>query len=78
MDRREFVEGCALGAGGLAATPSELSRRVKEVVANDAAPWRGMKHALERHNRNAGAITAAKFILEHLTANREIPPHSHS
>jgi processive 1,2-diacylglycerol beta-glucosyltransferase len=55
-----------IGAGGLAASPEALSGQVTNLLAGHAAGWRAMKSALARHNRNAGAITAAKFILEQL------------
>jgi processive 1,2-diacylglycerol beta-glucosyltransferase len=54
----------AIGAGGLAADPLTLTTRIKAILANRAATWRAMKCALAGHNRNAGAIAAATFILE--------------
>jgi processive 1,2-diacylglycerol beta-glucosyltransferase len=45
-------------------TPRQLmSRQVSDLLADHAAGWRSMKHALARHGRNAGAIAAA-FILK--------------
>jgi processive 1,2-diacylglycerol beta-glucosyltransferase len=55
-----------IGAGRLAESPDELMDSVKNLLANDASAWRGMKNALIRHDHNAGAATAAKFILTHL------------
>jgi processive 1,2-diacylglycerol beta-glucosyltransferase len=52
-----------IGGGHLAETPAELTRRVTALLADDGADWRVMKDALARHNRNAGAITASRFIL---------------
>jgi len=56
----------SIGAGGLADSEELLTTKVHELLANDAAQWRTMKNALIRHDRNAGAITAARFILDHL------------
>ena len=56
----------AIGGGAFAATPAVLTRRVAELLADDAAGWRAMKHALARHGRNSGAIAAAKFILKEI------------
>ncbi len=53
-------------AGHLAESPQALSDGVKNLLANDAATWRGMKNALVHHDHIAGASTAAKFILTHL------------
>jgi len=55
-----------IGAGHLAETPAALTRSVTDLLADHAAGWRSMKNALARHNRNAGAITAAKFILDQI------------
>lgn len=55
-----------IGAGGLADSPAALSDRVSDLLAGGAAGWRSMKHALARHDRNAGAITAARFILNQI------------
>lgn len=56
----------SIGGGALADTPAELSRRVSALLRDQAAGWRAMKHALARHDRNAGAITAASFILNRI------------
>lgn len=53
-----------IGGGQLAETPAALSGAVTDILADHAAGWRAMKHALARHGRNAGAITAARFILQ--------------
>lgn len=55
-----------IGGGGLAASPEALRRRVADLLADHAAGWRAMKHALARHGRNAGAIAAARFILDQI------------
>ncbi len=52
-----------IGGGHLAETPAALTCCVVDLLADHAAGWRTMKIALSRHNRNDGAITAAKFIL---------------
>lgn len=57
----------SIGGGALADSPEELRRRVTGLLANHAAGWRAMKHALARHDRNSGAITAARFILDHIS-----------
>jgi processive 1,2-diacylglycerol beta-glucosyltransferase len=55
-----------LGAGDLAERPRELTEAVTRILADNAAKWRAMKAALAAHNRNDGAITAAKFILKEI------------
>ncbi len=52
-----------LGAGALADSPAALASHITGMLSDHAAGWRTMKHALARHGRNAGAIAAAKFIL---------------
>ncbi|MEO6473599.1 hypothetical protein [Luteolibacter sp.] len=59
----------AIGAGHLAETGPALAAAVTDLLADHAAGWRTMKNALIRHGRNAGAIAAARFILEEI-ANR--------
>jgi processive 1,2-diacylglycerol beta-glucosyltransferase len=54
----------SIGGGALADSPAMLSSALSSLLENQAAGWRGMKHALARHNRSAGAITAARFILK--------------
>jgi hypothetical protein len=36
---------------------------VTDLLADDAALWRGMKRRLAVHGRNAGAIAAARHVL---------------
>lgn len=55
-----------IGGGHLAETPEALSRCVTDLLADRAAGWRSMKNALIRHGRNAGAISAAGFILKEI------------
>jgi processive 1,2-diacylglycerol beta-glucosyltransferase len=55
-----------IGAGALAASSGVLTCQVKSMLDDHAAGWRAMKAALARHGRNAGAITAARFILGQL------------
>jgi processive 1,2-diacylglycerol beta-glucosyltransferase len=51
-------------SGHLADSPDALSRGITELLADNSAKWRKMKIALAQHDRNAGAITAAEFILD--------------
>ncbi|MEO8616710.1 MAG: hypothetical protein ABI600_16315 [Luteolibacter sp.] len=53
----------AIGAGKLAESPEALAAAIKDLLSDHAAGWRSMKNALIRHGRNAGAITASRFIL---------------
>ena len=57
-----------LGAGDLAEQPKDLTEAITQILANRAAKWRAMKAALAAHNRNDGAITAAKFILNQIAS----------
>ena len=54
----------SIGAGSLAADPATLTAKITAILANQAASWRAMKHALATHNRNSGAIVAARCILQ--------------
>ena len=54
----------AIGGGGLADTPAQLTRQVVALLANHAVVWRAMKTALARHGRNSGAIAGARVILK--------------
>lgn len=64
----------AIGGGSLAASPTALAAKLTAMLAHQAADWHAMKHALARHHRNAGAITATNFILQTL---RESTPGKH-
>ena len=55
-----------IGGGYLAATPEALTRSVTDLLADHAASWHAMKNALARHGRNAGAIAAARYILQEI------------
>lgn len=55
-----------IGGGALADQPDRLSQAVTTLLSGDASGWRGMKHALARHNRDNGAATAADFILKQI------------
>jgi processive 1,2-diacylglycerol beta-glucosyltransferase len=57
----------SLGGGALADSPEKLGERLSHLLTDEAAGWRSMKHALARHDRNAGAITAARFILSRIS-----------
>lgn len=59
-----------LGAGDLAEHPDDLTEAITQILAHRAEKWRAMKTALAAHNRNDGAITAAKFILSTLEKRR--------
>ncbi len=64
----------AIGGGALAQTPEEMTRRIRQLLANQAAGWREMKAALARHAKNAGAITAARFILDEIASGASRVP----
>jgi processive 1,2-diacylglycerol beta-glucosyltransferase len=55
-----------IGGGALADQPRTLQTTVHRLLQNDRSGWRAMKDALARHDRNSGAQTAARFILDHL------------
>jgi len=52
-----------LGGGRLAVSGEALRTAILEITADHGKIWRTMKQALMTHDKNAGAITAAKFIL---------------
>ena len=54
----------SIGAGSLADAPGDLGNQLSALLSDQAAGWRAMKHALARHDRNAGAIIASRFILK--------------
>ncbi len=56
-----------IGGGKLAATPAALAEAVEGLLADHASGWRAMKGSLAHHGRNAGAIDAARFILNYTT-----------
>jgi processive 1,2-diacylglycerol beta-glucosyltransferase len=55
-----------IGGGRLAETPEALRSAILEMTGQQAKLWRSMKQALVDHGKKSGAITAAKFILDHL------------
>jgi processive 1,2-diacylglycerol beta-glucosyltransferase len=57
----------SIGGGALADSPDQLHRKLSDLLSDQAAGWRAMKHALALHNRNAGAITATRFILDRIS-----------
>lgn len=57
-----------IGGGELADSPEAISRHTAGMLADRAAAWRRMKKALARHGRNAGALTAAHYILGQVPA----------
>ncbi len=54
----------AIGAGKLAESPEAIRSALADLLADDAALWRAMKRKLALHGRNAGALAAARHILE--------------
>lgn len=56
----------SIGCGKLAETPEELTAAVKLMLGGNANGWRQMKERVTKHDRNAGALTAARFILDQL------------
>lgn len=54
----------AIGAGSLADTPARIDSATRDLLSDQAAAWRKMKLALARHGRHAGALHAARFILD--------------
>ena len=58
----------AIGVGRLAESPEAIRSALGDLLADDAALWRGMKRKLALHGRNAGAIAAARHILGQLEA----------
>jgi processive 1,2-diacylglycerol beta-glucosyltransferase len=63
----------AIGAGGLATAPAAMEARVRDLLADNRSGWRSMKHSLARHGRNAGALAAARFILQTTASSRRKP-----
>ncbi len=59
-----------LGAGDLAENVPDLTEAVTTMLLDNASRWRKMKTALEKHDCNDGAITAAKFILSTIKNQR--------
>jgi processive 1,2-diacylglycerol beta-glucosyltransferase len=55
-------------AGSLADSPTELRKQISNLLADDAHAWRSMKNALIQHDRIAGGLAAARFILDELSS----------
>lgn len=55
-----------IGGGHLAETSAALTDRVQDLLADHARSWRTMKNALVSHDRNSGALEAAKYILHQI------------
>jgi processive 1,2-diacylglycerol beta-glucosyltransferase len=53
-----------IGGGTLASDAQALHAAISDMLADGAADWRRMKQALSRHGHHAGAVTAARYILE--------------
>jgi len=53
-----------IGGGCLAEGPDAIHRLTRDLLADHAGRWRAMKRALVRHGRTAGALAAARFILD--------------
>lgn len=56
----------SIGAGVLAETPIEITNIVVDLLADNAAQWRAMKKNMASHHRNAGALDAARAILNRI------------
>ncbi|WP_338286004.1 hypothetical protein [Luteolibacter sp. LG18] len=63
----------SIGGGNLASTPAELGAATADLLTDGGSRWRKMKQALARHGRNAGALHAARFILDTLAGRKETP-----
>ncbi len=55
-----------IGGGHLAATPEALARSVTDLLADRAASWRKMKTALSQQGHNAGALAAARVVMDEI------------
>lgn len=62
-----------IGGGELADSPEAIARHTTSLLADRAAAWRRMKTALARHGRNAGSLTAARYILEMVDGSADVP-----
>ncbi|MFM2171681.1 MAG: hypothetical protein RI957_1910 [Verrucomicrobiota bacterium] len=56
-----------LGAGVLAETPEQIRATVIDLLSDQAAEWRRMKHQLAQFHRNNGCFQAARAILSYLS-----------
>ncbi len=55
-----------IGGGCIAEDPARIAAILGDLLADDAAGWRRMKRALRAHGRDAGALAAARFLIEDL------------
>ena len=55
-----------LGGGALAETPEQIRAITTDLLADQAAQWRGMKQKLALYHRNAGCFQAARLVLSQL------------
>lgn len=53
-----------IGGGQLAESPAAIRTATTELLADGAARWRSMKRHLALHGRNAGALSAARYIID--------------
>jgi processive 1,2-diacylglycerol beta-glucosyltransferase len=60
-----------IGGGMLAASSEAIRAAIADLLADGAARWRSMKRKLEGHGRNAGAISAANYILEKVAEKKD-------
>ncbi len=52
-----------IGGGRLAETPEAIHAAAADLLADNAVLWRNMKRRLAIHGRNAGALSAARYLL---------------
>jgi processive 1,2-diacylglycerol beta-glucosyltransferase len=57
-----------IGCGRLADSSAALASAIADLLADRAAAWRQMKSAVSRHGHTAGAVAAARLILDPPTA----------
>lgn len=55
-----------INAGDIAEKPADLTEAIANMLADNSAKWRRMKTAIATQAFNDGAITASKFILNHI------------
>lgn len=55
-----------IGGGAIAEEPDKIAATLTDLLADHGAGWRRMKRALRSHGRDAGAIAAARFLLDDL------------
>ncbi len=56
-----------IGGGYYTETHQDIQHALTDLLENNAQKWRTMKRSLTLHAKPAGAITAANFILNHLS-----------